>query len=540
MVTDVDLLRSYAEEHSESAFAELVRRHIDLVYSAALREANGNVSLAEDISQAVFAELARKAQRLVRHPALAGWLYTCVRQMTANVRRADDRRQRREWEAQTMNDLLSSDSSDAAWRQIRPVLDDAMHELNEADRAAVVLRFFEERSLKEVGQALGLTENAAHMRVDRALDKLRALLARRGITSTASGLAATLAVGAVLSAPEGLAATVGAGALATSVTAGSAGITFLKFMSMTKLKLGLISALIVAGLATPLLLQHQAQARLRDENAALREQLGRLAQSESVNENDRPASAADPAEANATSELMKLRAQIARLQEDSRELAQLKSIAGKGESMEIATRSWLSRVEQLKQHFERTPGARIPEMQFVTDQDWLNAARGKLESEGDYRRAASVLRTAGESKVAAMLKKALADYAEAHDDKLPAEISQLRPHLNPPLDEAVLDRWEVAPASTIKSLGMGGDVIITQKAAVDDVFDTRFGIGPNGSGSTDFMDRQVYETMRPVYDAYRAAHNGRWHKDLAQLLPYITTPEQQAALAKMELKNSAR
>src|SRR5262245_45976052 len=100
MSTDLDLLRSYAEENSESAFTELVRRHIDLVYSAALRESNGDSSLAEDITQAVFVELARKAQRLVRHPALAGWLYTCVRQMTANVRRADVRRQRREWEAQ--------------------------------------------------------------------------------------------------------------------------------------------------------------------------------------------------------------------------------------------------------------------------------------------------------------------------------------------------------------------------------------------------------------------------------------------------------
>src|SRR5213594_3696712 len=197
MDTDTDLLRRYAEERSEDAFTELVRRHVDLVYSAALREARGDASLAEDITQAVFAELGRKATSLVRHPALAGWLYTCVRRMTANVRRAEDRRQRREQEAQTMNELSTSDPSESVWQQVQPVLDDAMHELSEVDRTAVVLRFFEDRSLKEVGLALGLNENAARMRVERALEKLRDLLSRRGAKSTASTLTAALAAGAV-------------------------------------------------------------------------------------------------------------------------------------------------------------------------------------------------------------------------------------------------------------------------------------------------------------------------------------------------------
>src|SRR6266850_1293583 len=113
MQNEAELLRSYARDRSESAFSELVQRHINLVYSAALREARGDVGLAEDTTQAVFAELARKATSLVRHPALAGWLYTCVRRMTANVRRAEDRRQRREQEAQTMNEPFTSDLSDS-------------------------------------------------------------------------------------------------------------------------------------------------------------------------------------------------------------------------------------------------------------------------------------------------------------------------------------------------------------------------------------------------------------------------------------------
>ena len=202
MDTDNQLLAGYARHHSERAFRELVERHINLVHSAALRESRGNASLAEDITQAVFTELARRATELVRHPALAGWLFTCVRRMAANSRRAEDRRQRREQEAHTMNELLGPDPTDQLWHQVRPVLDDAMHELNEADRAAVVLRFFEGRSLREVGLALGLTENAARMRVERSLEKLHGLLSRRGVTSTASTLAGVLVVGAAMTRPR--------------------------------------------------------------------------------------------------------------------------------------------------------------------------------------------------------------------------------------------------------------------------------------------------------------------------------------------------
>src|SRR5438477_1101355 len=130
MDTDNQLSQSYAANGSERAFRELVERHIHLVHSAALRESRGNDPLAEDISQAVFTELARRATKLSRHPALAGWLYTCVRRMTANVRRADYRRKRREQEALTMNAILSPDPADRLWQQVRPELDDVMHELN--------------------------------------------------------------------------------------------------------------------------------------------------------------------------------------------------------------------------------------------------------------------------------------------------------------------------------------------------------------------------------------------------------------------------
>ena len=258
MDTDNQLLTSYARDHSEGAFRELVERHINLVHSAALRESRSNASLAEDITQAVFTELARRARELVRHPALAGWLYTCVRRMAANRRRAEDRRQRREQEAFTMNELLAPDPTDQLWRQVRPVLDDAMHELNETDRTAVVLRFFEGRSLKEVGGALGLTENAARMRVERSLEKLHGLLSRQGVTSTASTLAGVLVVGAAMTAPPALAATVATGALKAIAAGGSATLTVAKLLSLASTKTATACALAV--LVAAVVLWHHARA----------------------------------------------------------------------------------------------------------------------------------------------------------------------------------------------------------------------------------------------------------------------------------------
>jgi RNA polymerase sigma factor (sigma-70 family) len=244
--------------------------------------------LAEDVSQAVFTELARKAPRLLAHPSLAGWLYTTVRHLSANLRRADQHRRCREEEV--MNATLSEDSPNEVWQQLRPVLDDALHELKDADREAVVLRFLEERPLREVGARLGLTENAARMRVDRALDKLRALLALRGITSTASGLTAALAVGVLTPAPEALAATIAGTALAGGAAAVSTTVTLMKVMSVTKMSL--LGVLVAGAVAVPVWQQTRLQ-HMQTQNAqllaqqthaqeaelsALREEVGRLRQ----------------------------------------------------------------------------------------------------------------------------------------------------------------------------------------------------------------------------------------------------------------------
>lgn len=218
-----ELLRRYVADRSESAFATLVDRHLGLVYSAALRQVSGDAHAAQDVTQAVFCDLARQAPRLTRHPSLTGWLYTSTRYLAAKARRTEQRRRAREQQAHAMNQLLQTGNLDPAWQELRPVLDDAMHELNAADREAVLLRYFEKRPLAEVGARLGLTENAARMRVERAVDKLRAVLAKRGVTSTAAALAASLAQHTVGAAPADLAAQVTRAAL----TAGAAGGGFL-------------------------------------------------------------------------------------------------------------------------------------------------------------------------------------------------------------------------------------------------------------------------------------------------------------------------
>jgi len=227
-----------------------------------------------------------------------------------------------------MNELLCSDPSDSVWRQVQPVLDDAMHELSETDRTAVVLRFFEERSLKEVGLALGINENAARMRVDRALEKLQTLLAKRGVTSTAAGIAGAITVGAVVSAPTGLAASVATGALAVTASTSATAFTAFKLMTMTKLKVGFISAIAVAGLATPTVIQHQAQTKLRAENESLREQVDLLTQLKAENErlsNLLAQSNGSQLSKDQLSELMKLRGEVGLLRRQANELEKLRN-----------------------------------------------------------------------------------------------------------------------------------------------------------------------------------------------------------------------
>ncbi len=267
MPDDADLLRDYAENGSEAAFAALVQRRIDLVYSLALRQCGGDAHLAQDAVQRVFADLARKARTVARHPVVTGWLLRSAWFAASDLVRTERRRRAREQEAQTMSELVNERAGDAEWEQFRPVLDGALHELGERDRDAIALRFFEGRAFAEIGATLRLSEDAARMRVDRALEKLRGRLARRGVTSTAAALGLALANQAGVAAPAGLATSVASAAVAGAATAGGLGAVATLF-AMSKIKIGIVGAIVLASLSTAVV-ELRANRALRAELASM-------------------------------------------------------------------------------------------------------------------------------------------------------------------------------------------------------------------------------------------------------------------------------
>lgn len=265
----IQLLRAWSEHGSEEAFARLVAQHIDLVYSVAVRKVAGHTGLAADVTQTVFTDLARKARTLRAEGSLAGWLHrhTCL--TAATVQRGEWRRRAREETAVVMQALENS-PDDPAWSRLAPLLDDAVNALSDADRRAILLRFYERRDLRAVGSALGVGEDAAQKRVSRALDKLRDWLATRGVTSTAAALATALNAHSIAAAPAGLSAAVTSTAIAaTSASAASVGtLGLLELMTHAKAKFA-VGAAIATAVATPLVWQENVIVTVRAENRDL-------------------------------------------------------------------------------------------------------------------------------------------------------------------------------------------------------------------------------------------------------------------------------
>jgi RNA polymerase sigma factor (sigma-70 family) len=314
--SDSRLLEAYVKCRSESAFAQLVERHVNLVYSAALRML-GDAHSSRDVTQGVFIALAQNAPQLARRPALAGWLHCTTRNLAAKWVRSDMRRRAREQEAAAMNELHSA-GPDAHWTQISAHLDEALAELKEPDREALLLRYFKNQDLRTVGAAFGVSEDAAQKRVSRAVEHLREFLARRGVTVGTSGLAVAISTSAVQAAPVGLAAEISIAALALGTTA-----TATTTIVMTTLQKALIGATLAAAVGTGIweaqqaatarakseTLQHQQAAltaemeQLRRERDGVTTQLAALRdQNEALNRNQ--------------AELLRLRGEVGRLRRE--------------------------------------------------------------------------------------------------------------------------------------------------------------------------------------------------------------------------------
>ena len=265
MNDDAALLRNYVANRSEAAFSELVRRHIGLVHATALRRVGGDAHLADDVTQTVFITLARKAPTLLGRTSLAGWLYLSTQLAAAEVVRGEQRRKAREATAHTMDLTNAPDCPAADLAQLRPLLDDALVTLKDEEREAIVLRFFQNQTFAEIGEALRITEEAARKRVDRSLDKLHALLVRRGITSPVAALGVALTATGVSAMPEGLVARVTAVAL-TQAAADTAAVTATG-VAATLLPVATAAAVALGALA--LLTQHHANESLAAEVARL-------------------------------------------------------------------------------------------------------------------------------------------------------------------------------------------------------------------------------------------------------------------------------
>jgi RNA polymerase sigma factor (sigma-70 family) len=545
--SDTELLREYTGQGHEDSFREIVVRHTDLVYSSALRQV-ASPDLARDVAQSVFTDLARKAQSIAgtldENASLLGWLFRSARFAALNQLRDDRRRQLRDRHA--MEYFNPASETALEWDQVRPVLDEAMADLGDEDREALLLRFFKSHDFRAIGQSLGVSDDAAQKRVSRALERLRAHLTGRGITATTLALSTALSANAVTIAPVGLAGTLSSTALAATTFA-----TITKAIAMTTLQKTLIVTTIVLAVGTGIYEARRA-AHLQSQVRALQEQqtpdgeqirqlkhqrddaTGKLALLKQENEQLH----------SNLAELPKLRGEIARLRNDARELAKLKGAGDKTavDPTESEMKSWLARVNLLKQRLEEMPEKKIPELQWATEQDWLNATKGNLETEADYRRAMSSLRNTVEGKFAAMLQPALSKYIEANNGQFPTDLSQLQSYFKSPVSEAVLQRYAVLPAEEIPSLGMGGKWIITQNAPTDAEYDSRFGIGPNGYGTTGSQSwndpvAATVKMLDPVLKAYAAANGGKEPGNIADLSPFITTSDQQAALEKV-IKNS--
>jgi len=325
--TDLQLLARYARDRAEDAFAEVVRRHVDFVYSAALRQVRSS-QLAEEVAQSVFTDLAKNLGRLKPDTILTAWLYQVARRTSTDVVRREARRQLRE---RIATEMTAMNATEATWPDIEPLLDEAVSALDDTDRAAVLLRYFENKSLREVGAQLAISDDAAQKRVSRAVDRLREFFTKRGVSVGGSALAIAISANAVHAAPAGLAITISTAALAsTAVSTATVIATTTTTIAMTALQKTLVTAAVTALAGVGI--YEARQAVRRGEQVQQFQQMTTAQQELEKERTDLLAQLAalraanDRANSNAV-EADSLRAELARLRKVSSEPAKLPSPA---------------------------------------------------------------------------------------------------------------------------------------------------------------------------------------------------------------------
>jgi RNA polymerase sigma factor (sigma-70 family) len=433
MTSDLDLLRRFARENSQDAFSEIVRRHLNLVYSAAVRQIR-SPQLAEEIAQSVFADLARNAGKLKSDTILTAWLYAVTRRTAIDVIRKESRRQLREQIAMEMNTTNANEGSAGvppAWSEIEPFLDDAMAALDETGRSAILLRYFENKSLREVGEVLGASEDATQKRVSRAVERLREFFSKRNITIGASGLVVLISANAVQSAPIELAATISTVVLAGTAVSTSTAIAATKAIAMTTLQKTIIGTVLVATVGTGIYEARQAS-QLRDQVQTLQQQQVPLA--EQIQQLQRERDDATNRLAGLLAENEQLRSnrtetELLKLRSEVTQLQRMQSTEATDDPFTQSVLALTARAVELNRHLQQKPDKKIPELQLLDESDWLTAAKNaKFDTDADIQKALQKLRSIAKNKVP--IGSALYAFARANNGRLPNDLSQLKPYFN--------------------------------------------------------------------------------------------------------------
>lgn len=572
MTTDQELLRAFAGQRSQDAFTALVQRHLPLVYSAAVRQVR-SPELAEEVSQSVFADLARQAATLRPDTILPAWLYRTTRRTAIDVIRRESRRQNRERVAAEIAAMNVAPD----WPEIGPRLDDAMEALDETDRTAILLRYFEDRSLRDVGAALGTSEDAAQKRVSRAVERLREVLGGRGVVVGSSTLAAALTANAASAAPAGLAGAIAAGVLKSVVVSSSAAVAATQIAAMTTLQKSL-ALLTVTGLVGTGVYEARQASRLRSEMQTLQQQQTALVTQHAQAQTERD---------DATRRLALLMDENALLRSKLSELAavQLRLQGSKNtgtgadgseerDSIEAEAKAWLSKVVKLRQWLAASPEHSIPELRFLANIDWVNVAKdANVSTTNGLRAAFAQLRQTAKARLSDPFGRALRQFARANSNQVPNELFELLPYLQSPIAEEALPRYQLVQTGTLQ----WDQPAIAEKAAVDDQNDSKFQfgadaywwqtVGPanNGSGGKstlgtndppfvpaaprtaaperssadaledDFEKSSDAQPLRESIQLYQALHNGQDPEGVAALMPLLLTRSraERAATARM-------
>jgi RNA polymerase sigma factor (sigma-70 family) len=509
-LSDRDLLQSYAATGSQEAFAALVRRHLDLVYSAARRQVR-SPELAEEITQTVFVDLSRAAGTIPAATPLAAWLYVVTRRTAVDAIRRESRRQVREHAAY---EIAAMNSPSPEWPQVEPLLDEAMESLDADARNAVLLRYFENKSLREVGEALGTSDDTAQKRVSRAVDQLRDFFLKRGITVSAAGLTTNLSAHAIQSAPTALGASISTLA-GLAVTASQATVIetskALVMTTLQKAALGTAFTLIAGGL----FFEHAQINRQRDAAADLHRQNQTLATQVRQMEAQQAA---------AQRELDEARQTLAALRGNS-----APALSAEDANLESAMQELTARFNRLKRVAAEHPELTIPEFGVLTEQDWYTAAqRTNSDSEATTSLFFRNLRSQAKVRFALGLAEAMMNYVRANQGQLPTDPRELLSYFLSPHtygfarapDAAMLDRYALLYS------GAASDVpadernhVLVEITSPDESGDQRIQVGAGYVSIRDFRD--LTTDARYALSAFARSHNGAAPENAAQLVPYF-------------------